>query len=121
MLGQAADTTVSWLPYGMAFLSILISSVAQISLKLSVRDRAVGLHLLSEPIFYFAFLLYGISALLWVFVLSKLPLVVAYPLVSLNFVLVAIGGTLILHEHVSWYMLAGLVLIIGGILLIVRH
>lgn len=121
MLGQAAESTAAWLPYAVAFLSIVISSIAQVSLKISVRDRAVGLHLLGEPIFYLAFLLYGLSAVLWLFVLSKLPLVVAYPLVSLNFILVAIGGSLVLHEHVSWYMIAGLVLIIGGILLTVRH
>ncbi len=121
MAGSVSESLSAWVPYALAFLSIFLSSIAQVSLKLSVRNRAPGLHLLQEPIFYMAFALYGVSALLWLFVLSKLPLVVAYPLVSLNFILVALGGALVLHEHVSWYMLAGLVLIIGGIVLIVRR
>jgi len=114
-------TAAEWLPYGLAFVSILLSSFAQICLKLLMRGRTLSIHLIGQPLFYIGFFAYGLSAILWLGVLSKLPLVIAYPWVSVNFVLVAIGGSLVLHESLSWPMILGLLLIMGGIVIIVRH
>lgn len=121
MLGQTVEGSAAWIPYALALASIVLSSTAQVCLKLVMRGRTVGIHLLAEPLLYFGFFLYGVSAVLWLGVLAKLPLVIAYPLVSLNFILVAIGGAWILHERVSWAMMGGLVLIIAGIIVTVRH
>ncbi len=107
-----------WMPYITAFFSIVLSSVAQVLLKLLMRDQVLSFRLITQPLFYAGFLAYGLSAILWLQVLAKLPLVVAYPLVSLNFVFVAMGGAWVLHERISWQMLLGLGLIIGGIFVI---
>ena len=114
-------SAVEWLPYGLALVSILLSSFAQVCLKLLMRGRTVSLHLMGQPLLYLGFLAYGVSAILWLGVLSRLPLVIAYPLVSLNFVLVAVGGSWVLHESVGWPTILGLCLIIGGIVVMVRH
>ncbi len=110
----------SWGPYAAAVVSIALSSAAQILLKMVMRHQVLSLRLMLQPLFYAGFLAYGLSAILWLHVLAKLPLVVAYPMVSLNFVLVALGGAWILHERVSWNMVVGLGLIIGGIAIITR-
>jgi drug/metabolite transporter (DMT)-like permease len=120
MRGQGLETASAWVPYAMALCSVLLSSAGQVVLKMAVRGRTVGLHLLAEPVLYLGFLFYGLSAVVWLGVLSKLPLVVAYPLVSLNFILVAVGGAWILHERVSWATAAGLALIMAGIVLTAR-
>jgi drug/metabolite transporter (DMT)-like permease len=120
MQGQGLEATSAWVPYAMALCSVLLSSAGQVVLKMAVRGRTVGWHLLTEPVLYLGFLLYGLSAVVWLGVLSKLPLVVAYPLVSLNFILVAVGGAWILHERVSWVTAAGLALIMAGIVLTAR-
>ncbi len=111
---------MAWGPYVMAVASIILSSTAQILLKLLMRNQALTFSLLTKPLFYGGFLAYGVSALIWLRVLAKLPLVVAYPLVSLNFVLVAFGAALFLHERVSWQMVLGLVLIFSGIIVVSR-
>lgn len=112
---------LTWVPYIMAFFSIVLSSLAQVLLKLLMRHQLLSLRLVTQPLFYAGFLAYGLSAILWLQVLAKLPLVVAYPLVSLNFVFVALGGALVLHERVSWSMAVGLGLIIGGIFVITQR
>ena len=109
-----------WVPYLLALASIILSSMAQILLKLLVKHQSFSISLLSRPLFYIAFLAYGLSALIWLNVLAKLPLVVAYPLVSLNFVFVALGAALFLHERLSWPMLMGFALIFSGILVITK-
>ncbi len=112
---------ISWIPYLYAACSIVLSSMAQVLLKVLMRHNAVNPRLFIQPLFYAGFIAYGVSALLWLHVLAKLPLVTAYPLVSLNFVLVAVAGGLVLHEQVSWPMALGLAMIIGGILVIARQ
>lgn len=109
-----------WIAYFAAAFSILLSSTAQVLLKMLMRHQTLSLRILGQPLFYAGFLAYGLSAVLWLKVLTKLPLVVAYPLVSLNFVLVALGGSLLLHERISWQMIVGLALIFSGIVVITR-
>lgn len=118
---MGAPATSGWAAYGAAGLSVLLSSVAQLLLKLLMRHRVVSWGLVHEPLLWAGFGAYGASAVLWLWVLSRLPLVVAYPLVSLNFVLVTVGAAWVLREPISWSVLSGLALIVGGLLLVVRQ
>lgn len=119
-IAEELQTTGVWVPYLMALISIILSSTAQILLKLLMRHQTLSLSLLSKPLFYGGFLAYGISAIIWLKVLAKLPLVVAYPMVSLNFVFVALGAGVFLHEKVSWQMVVGFGLIFSGIFVTAR-
>ena len=62
--------------------------------------------------------LYGLSAGLWIWVLSRLDVGVAYPLVSLGFVLTLLVGVHWLGESFSWQRLAGCGLIVVGVMLL---
>lgn len=61
---------------------------------------------------------YGLSTLLWVYCLSKLPLRVVYPYTALTFVLVYIGAFLVFGEKPGVRGIAGVVLVIAGLFLI---
>ena len=55
------------------------------------------------------FLLYGISVLIWLIVLTKLDLSYAYPITSVSYVLVTLGSIFFLKEKVSklrWFAIA---------------
>lgn len=67
-----------------------------------------------------ALVLYGAATLLWVFILRSTPLSIAYPFAALSFVIVPIGAWAIFGEPLGWRYAAGMVLIIGGILLTTR-
>jgi len=58
-----------------------------------------------------------ISAVVWMFALSKLPLTHAYPFLATSFVLVAIAGHIIFLEQLSGVRIVGLVLIMIGIVI----
>ena len=113
-------SSTDWAPYALALGSITCSSGAQLLLKLLMRQHALGIGLLRQPLFYAGFGLFGLSALLWLRVLSRLPLSTAYPLVGLQFVLIAIGSAAWLHERVSWIGIVGLILIVSGIALVAQ-
>ena len=62
--------------------------------------------------------LYGLDTLLWIFALSRLPLTVVYPFTALTFVLVYLGGVLVLGEQTSLRAVSGVLLVMLGLYLI---
>lgn len=60
----------------------------------------------------------GLGLLLWLAVLRVMPVSVAYPLLSLNFVLVALAARFFFHEHISRRQWLGIAWIILGIFLL---
>lgn len=67
-----------------------------------------------------AFAWYAVTALLWFYVLTRVPLTIAYAFSLVGSCLVPLAGWLVFREHVHWGMAAGYVLMIAGLLLIVR-
>jgi len=62
----------------------------------------------------------AVAALAWMAAMSALPITRAYPFMSLSFVLVLIFGGLFLGEPVTWPKVAGLALVIAGLIVGVR-
>src|SRR4051812_48219090 len=58
---------------------------------------------------------YGASMGPWLFVLSRLPVSVAYPMVSMGYILAALMGWLFLNESVTPFRIAGILLICAGV------
>lgn len=78
------------------------------------------LKLFSTPYIILGFVVYGISAILWLDVLSKLDFSLAFPLVSLTYVFALIIGAFIFHDQVNLTRIVGVVLILGGLFFIIR-
>ena len=66
-----------------------------------------------------AFAWYSLTALLWFYVLTRVPLSVAYAFSLVGSCLVPLAGWLIFKEQASWTMAAGYLLMILGLGLIV--
>ena len=62
--------------------------------------------------------LYVISAIIWLMLLSRINLSVAYPSLSLGYLLILFISWFYLRETVTPYQLAGVFLIIAGIYLV---
>lgn len=60
----------------------------------------------------------GIGMVIWLAVLRHVALGVAYPMLSLNYVLVALASRLWFREHISRRTWAGIVCIMLGVVLI---
>nr|WP_191091203.1 4-amino-4-deoxy-L-arabinose-phosphoundecaprenol flippase subunit ArnE [Pantoea stewartii] len=54
----------------------------------------------------------------WLLVLQRLPVSLAYPMLSINFILVALAARFIWRERMSPLQWAGTVLIVAGVALI---
>jgi multidrug transporter EmrE-like cation transporter len=114
----------------LVILSAVLTVTANILLRIGV-IRAGGLggnssellnslfRLISQPCFDVGFLLYGLASLVWFRVISTEPLNIAYPLlVSMTFVLVTLGATVVFHESMTFRQMVGLAVVLTGIVLI---
>lgn len=62
----------------------------------------------------------GLSSVLWVTVLKKLPLTIAHPITGIVFILVPIMSHALWDEPLPATRLAGIVVVIAGICLVAR-
>jgi len=113
--------------------SILLSTLAQLCMKAGMLLLAThtangwtGFSALLDP----AALLwvgvglacYGSSLLFWMSAIARLELSLAYPMLSLSYVLVylvAVNWPL-LNEHASWPRTVGILIVVAGVILIAR-
>jgi drug/metabolite transporter (DMT)-like permease len=73
-----------------------------------------------SPAMVLALIVYGVTTILWVFVLRSVPLGLAFPLYALVFVLVPVTAHFVLGEPWSWNATIGAVVIMVGVIIAVR-
>jgi drug/metabolite transporter (DMT)-like permease len=76
--------------------------------------------LIATPAIYAGLFLFGLSALVWLVVLSRASLSFAYPFAALTYVLILRFDLFILDETVPPLRWAGVALIVAGIFLVSR-
>jgi multidrug transporter EmrE-like cation transporter len=64
--------------------------------------------------------LYAISVVFWILALSRLDVSVAYPMLSIGYIVSALAGWLLFSESVGPTRVAGIVVIIAGVWLVAR-
>jgi multidrug transporter EmrE-like cation transporter len=114
----------------LVLLGAVLNALAQIALKASVHGQppmrsphellAAAPRLLTSPMFLLALALYGISVLNWLIVLSRVELSVAYPAMSIAYVLTFIAGVVAFGEQATPVRIIGACAIVLGAVLISR-
>ncbi|EFQ63087.1 4-amino-4-deoxy-L-arabinose-phosphoundecaprenol flippase subunit [Pseudomonas fluorescens WH6] len=103
----------------------LLTCMGQVSQKFAVeswRDRPEGWSLkLRSPWLWAALICLGLGLLVWLLVLQRLEVGIAYPMLSLNFVLVTLVARFVFHEPVDARHWLGVALVIGGVVLLGRQ
>lgn len=69
-----------------------------------------------QPAVVIGFLIYGASALLWLYVLSRSELSFAFPFLSLAYAGVSAAATVLLKEHFAGRQWLGLALVTVGVI-----
>ncbi len=73
-----------------------------------------------NPYVFFGLACFGASAVFWLVVLSRLPLSLVYPMVSVAYILVAFFAWLLFKEQINLMRGLGIMVIILGVFLISR-
>ncbi|MFB0612640.1 SMR family transporter [Aurantiacibacter poecillastricola] len=110
-------------------LSVFLNACAQLLLSINLKgklqfsasqpvDSAMAIML--NPGIILAMAVYGVSILVWMFVLSKTDVSLAYPFLGLGFAFVAIISFLFLNEPLGLQKAAGILVVSIGIILLAR-
>lgn len=109
-------------------LSVLLSAGSQILLKIGVSSPSVqagmagGLGMdfiravITSPWVIVGFASFGLSAVVWLSVLSRLDVSQAYPCVALGILITAVTGHLLLGEALPPLRIIGILTILAGVI-----
>jgi len=109
----------------LILVSVSLSALAQLCLKIGVGASKASaasplMAMLTSPLVIGGLALYGFGAIVWLFVLQRTALSVAYPFVGLGFVVTTVMGALVLGENVTTLRIAGTLLIVAGCVVVAR-
>lgn len=109
----------------LILISVLLGAAGQVLLKMGALRvgpaSEVGLllwRIVTSPHILAGFALYGVASVLWIVVLSRAPLSLAYPLLSLGYVIVLLASAYLFGETIPAVRVAGVAAIILGLVLV---
>ena len=118
---------------GLILLSVCLAAIAQLTLKhgmnqvtasndgAAVALNASSLKAMATNLSVIGGLaIFGLSAVIWLLVLSRASLSFAYPFASLSYLLIVLAARFVLHEHIPPLRWAGVALIMTGIVLVAQ-
>ena len=117
---------------GLILVSVTFAAIAQVTLKMGmnhVTDANGGQlalsgeslkQILTTLLVWVGLGIFAISAVLWLFALSRASLSFAYPFAALGYVIIVAASILFLDEHVPLLGWAGVACIVVGILLVAQ-
>lgn len=120
----------TWSVFMMILFSVSCSAVAQILLKYGMAHPAMQQALTGGDYWIIArsigtdmpilggFFLYGLGAVIWLFVLARMDVSIAYPFVALGFILTMALGCLIFGEPLTLRKVMGTLVVALGIYLV---
>lgn len=115
--------------YGLMAVSILLAVAGQLLMKRGMISfgafpasqlffKVIPMFL--NPFVFVGLICFGLSSIFWLAVLSRMPLSLVYPMVSVAYVVVALASWFFFKESLTVIRWSGIFVIILGVLLISR-
>jgi drug/metabolite transporter (DMT)-like permease len=115
----------------LILLSVVLAAVAQLTLKHGMNQVAADSGVLrfgiasvrdvaTTPAVWAGLALFGLSAVVWLAVLSRASLSFAYPFASLTYVLILLADRFVLDQEIPILRYAGVACIVVGIVLVAQ-
>jgi len=106
--------------FSLILVGVLLNAAAQLLLKAGTNALPLGLRLAIEPHILAGLACYVVSVVVWIVALSRVPVSVAYPMLSIGYVVNAIAAWYLLGEAVTPMRLAGIGIIVLGVFIVAR-
>jgi multidrug transporter EmrE-like cation transporter len=117
--------------FSLIITGVLLNAIAQLALKASVREMGeiklsltgawpVTQQLMLEPSLWFGLLCYGVSVIIWILALSRVDVSIAYPMLSIGYIVNAIFAWYLFGEALTVERLTGIGVIILGVYILAR-
>jgi multidrug transporter EmrE-like cation transporter len=123
---------MTWLTWGLLLGGVLLNATAQLLLKAATRQSgelvadsgqiswSSVIQVLGAVPLWVGLACYGVSVVVWLGALSRVPVSVAYPMLSIGYVVNAFAAALLFGEALSVGKLAGIAMICAGVITLAR-
>jgi multidrug transporter EmrE-like cation transporter len=122
---------VSALSFALILAGVLLNAAGQLLLKAGTNavghfeftaENAVpvGMRLALEPHIVAGIACYVVSVVVWILALSRVPVSIAYPMLSIGYVVNAIAAHYLFGEAVTATRLVGIGVIVLGVFIVAR-
>ena len=116
---------MSILNFSLIFLNTMILVGGQFLWKFGLIGRTDSYQSVSgvvklflSPYIMSGLFMYGLATVLWLFILTRVPLSVAYPVQSLAYIFAVFGAYFVFNEPLTMPKIIGVLLIMAGVSLI---
>jgi multidrug transporter EmrE-like cation transporter len=109
---------------------VLLNAVAQLALKASVRDHGAielgggalpaAVQVAGEPALWLGLFCYGVSVIVWILALSRVDVSIAYPMLSIGYIVNAFAAWALFGEALTPMRLLGIGIIVLGVFVLAR-
>jgi multidrug transporter EmrE-like cation transporter len=106
--------------FSLLLCGVLLNAAAQLLLKAGTNAMPLGPRLAVEPHILGGLACYAISVVVWVAALSRVPVSIAYPMLSIGYIVNAVAAWYLFGEALSPMKLAGIGVIIVGVFMVAR-
>ena len=117
--------------FALVLIGVLLNAAAQLLLKAGTNavghfefhlDNVlpVGMKLAFEPHILGGLTCYVISVVVWIMALSRVPVSVAYPMLSIGYIVNAVAAFYLFNEPLAGQKLLGIGFIVVGVWLVAR-
>jgi len=120
-------------PVSFSFLmaGVLLNAAAQLFLKAGTNRigefafslenvMPIGMKVASSPFILSGLACYGVSVVVWILGLSRVPVSIAYPMLSVGYIVNAFAAWFLFGESVTAQKLVGIGFIVVGVYLVAR-
>ncbi len=119
------------LTFSLVLAGVLLNAAAQLLLKAGTNRVGefayslanvlpVGSKLLLSPYIAGGLGCYAVSVVVWILALSRVPVSVAYPMLSIGYIVNAVAAWMLFGESLGAQKLVGIAFIVAGVFLVAR-
>lgn len=128
---ESIGHSMTWAAFALVITGVLLNAFAQLALKASVSDTGV-INLDLQSLFssagtlasnvwlWFGLICYAISVVVWILALSRVDVSIAYPMLSIGYIVNAVLAWQLFGEPMSLGKVAGIGIIILGVYVLAR-
>ncbi len=124
---------MKWSLFALILISVSLSAIAQITLKTGMSSTSItqvmkfgspfeiAKQIAINPWVIGGLAMYFLGAIVWLFVLARVEVSMAYPFVGIGFILTMILGKLLMGDDITFYRLVGTLFVTAGVILIAHN
>jgi multidrug transporter EmrE-like cation transporter len=128
---QSIGHSMTWAAFALVMTGVLLNAVAQLALKASVSDTGIisldmqslmssAGSLVTNLWLWVGLICYGISVVVWILALSRVDVSIAYPMLSIGYIVNAIAASHLFDEPLGISKVVGIGIIIVGVYRLAR-